>query len=213
MSEELLQKIAESISRLDTTPSILSMVKDTLSRGVPESAVIEEGLRAGLEKVGNKYEAGEFFLSELLYSADIMNEAMALLKSNSAGIEKPLARMVLGTVRGDMHDIGKNVFKMLATSAGIHVVDIDVDVEPERFVQETGRMNAEIIVMSTLLTTALPEVQVAIGKLNEAGVRENVKVIIGGNAVTKEFAAQARADAAALDAVEGLNICKGWLIR
>jgi methylmalonyl-CoA mutase cobalamin-binding domain/chain len=118
--------------------------------------------------------------------------------------------ILLGTVRGDMHDIGKNIFGMMAQFSGFKVHDIGVDANPERFVEETKKTGAGIVGMSTLLTSTLPEVKIVLDRLREAGIREKVKVIIGGNAVTKQFAQEVGVDAAALDVVEGVEICKKW---
>jgi methylmalonyl-CoA mutase cobalamin-binding domain/chain len=119
--------------------------------------------------------------------------------------------ILLGTVRGDMHDIGKNIFGMMAQFSGFKVHDIGVDANPEKFVEETKKTGAGIVGMSTLLTSTLPEVKIVLDRLREAGIREKVKVIIGGNAVTKQFAQEIGVDAAALDAVEGVEICKKWV--
>jgi 5-methyltetrahydrofolate--homocysteine methyltransferase len=120
---------------------------------------------------------------------------------------------VLGTVRGDIHDIGKNIFKMLAISSGFNVIDLGVDVEAEKFITTIKEMKADILAISALLTTTLPEIKVVVKALQDSNVREHVRVIIGGNAVTKEFAKEASVDTAALDAVEGLNICKEWMAK
>jgi methanogenic corrinoid protein MtbC1 len=120
------------------------------------------------------------------------------------------ALVVLGTVRGDIHDIGKSIFATLAQFSGFKIIDVGVDVDSKTFVEEVKKSGAGILAMSTLLTSTLPEVKIVIDDLKKAGIRHRVKVIIGGNAVTKQFALEVGADAAALDAVEGLDICRRW---
>ncbi len=179
---------------------------------VPISDIVEKGLRGGLERVGTKYEAGEYFLSELLFAASMIEEAMQILRPRleKQGLEKK-GTILLGTVRGDMHDIGKNIFKMMAEAAGFEVNDLDVDVDPEVFIEKSSEIKPDILGLSCLLTTALPEIKIVIDMLNEVKIRNHIRVLIGGNAVTKEFAEEVGADAAALDAVEGVNLCKAWL--
>lgn len=142
-----------------------------------------------------------------------MNDVLQMLKSHLKNQKMERVEViVLGTVRGDIHDIGKNIFKMLAQAAGFEVIDLGVDLEPEIFVEELKGTNAKILGLSALLTTTRLEMKTVIDRLNQAGIRNKVRVLIGGNAVTKEFAKEIRADAAALDAVEGVEICKRWVI-
>jgi len=171
---------------------------------------VEKGLRAGLQQVGVKYEAGEYFLAELLFAASILDEVMQFIrpKLDAHAVQKK-GTILLGTVRGDMHDIGKNVFKMMAVAAGFEVNDLNVDVDPDLFVQESERIQPDILGLSCLLTTALSEIKVVIDMLSESKIRDQPKVLIGGNAVTKEFARDVGADAAALNAVEGVDFCRG----
>jgi len=120
-----------------------------------------------------------------------------------------IGTILLGTVRGDMHDIGKNVFKIIAVSTGYEVKDLNVDVDPEMFVQQSKETGPDILGLSCLLTTALPEINVVIDLLRQSKMRDRVKVLIGGNAVTREYAREVGADAAALNAVEGVDFCRG----
>ena len=214
MPEEIFGEIITSFSNLENSGKIQNLVRKALSNGIPALEILEKGMRVGLDKVGEKYEACEYFLSELLYAATIMNEVMDILKPElEKGIQEEKGKIVLGTVRGDIHDIGKNIFKMLAISSGFIVIDLGVDVEAEKFITSLKAMKADILAMSALLTTTLPEIKVVVEALLDADVREQVKVIIGGNAVTKEFAKEVGVDSAALDAVEGLNICKEWMTK
>ncbi|MBS7650434.1 MAG: cobalamin-dependent protein [Candidatus Bathyarchaeia archaeon] len=208
----VLDEIAEAISNLEGVPQTKKLVEKALRQKHSIREIVERGLKKGLDEVGSKYEKGEYFLAELLYAGEIMNSILDVLKPHMKHevVEKK-ATIVLGTVKGDMHDIGKNIFGMMARFSGFDVRDLGVDVDPKRFVEEVGGTGAEIVGMSTLLTSTLPEVKNVLDELKSAGLRSKVKVIIGGNAVTKQFAEEAGADAAALDAVEGVEICRRWV--
>lgn len=210
--ENLLDEIRRVIVELGDSNKIKKLVNEALTRKIPLSKIIDDGLRRGLEEVGRKYENEEYFLSELLCAASLMNDVLQILKLHlkNQKIERGEV-IVLGTVKGDIHDVGKNIFKMLAQAAGFEVIDLGVDVESEIFVEKLKETNAEIVGLSALLTTTRLEMKTVIDKLNQAGIKNKVKVIIGGNAVTKEFAKEIGADAAALDAVEGVEICKRWV--
>lgn len=210
--EILLDEIRRVIVELGDSNKIKKLVNEALTRKIPLSKIMDDGLRRGLEEVGRKYENEEYFLSELLCAASLMNDVLQILKLHlkNQKIERGEV-IVLGTVKGDIHDVGKNIFKMLAQAAGFEVIDLGVDVESEIFVEKLKETNAEIVGLSALLTTTRLEMKTVIDKLNQAGIKNKVKVIIGGNAVTKEFAKEIGADAAALDAVEGVEICKRWV--
>jgi methanogenic corrinoid protein MtbC1 len=210
--ENVLGEISSAIANLDGSERVQVLVRKALSRNVPVSDIVEEGLRKGLEQVGAKYEASEYFLAELLFAASIMDETMQILRPElkKQAIQKK-GTILLGTVRGDIHDIGKNIFKMLAQATGFEVNDLGVDVDPEAFVGKSREGIANTVGLSCLLTTGLPEIKNTINMLAGAKMRNGVRVLIGGNAVTKEFAKEAGADAAALDAVEGINLCEAWV--
>jgi len=206
----ILDEIRSTLANLAGSQRLQDLVNMALSSNVAVSDVVEKGLRAGLQEVGAKYESGEYFLAELLFAASMLDEVMQNIKPKlDAQTMHRRGTILLGTVRGDMHDIGKNIFRMMADAAGFGVQDLDVDVDPGLFVQESKQTKPEILGLSCLLTTALPEIKVVIDMLNEAEIRHNLRVLIGGNAVTKEFARQVGADAAALDAVEGVDFCRG----
>lgn len=209
---EAVKELASAIAELKGPEEVKRLVNEALSAGTPVEKVLEDGVRAGLEAVGKKYEAGEYFLAELLYAASLVNDAITLLKPKlSQAPRRAAGKIVLGTVRGDIHDIGKNVFKMLAEAAGFEVHDLGVDVAPETFVRKVEETGANVLALSALLTTTLQEMRNVVEELKEAGVRDKVKVLLGGNAVTKGFAEEIGADGAALNAVEGVEMCRRWL--
>jgi methanogenic corrinoid protein MtbC1 len=197
---------------LENSGKIKTLVSEAIDRKIPITEIIEKGLRKGLEEVGRRYEDGEYFLSELLFSASLMNDAMEVLAPylEKEEIEKK-GVIVLGTVKGDLHDIGKNIFKIFAQASGFAVYDLGVDVEAEKFVEKLSDTKARILALSALLTTTRNEMKVIIDALVKSGMRNRVKVLIGGNAVNEEFAEEIGADAAALDAVEGIEICIKWV--
>ncbi|MEM2178634.1 MAG: cobalamin-dependent protein [Candidatus Methanomethylicia archaeon] len=212
MKQVILEEIRQTLSNLEDSDKIKAILNEAIFQKIPIVEIIEKGLRKGLEEVGKRYEGGEYFLSELLFAATLMNDAMGVLSPylKKEKIEK-IGKIVLGTVRGDIHDIGKNIFKMFAEASGFEVYDLGVDVEPEKFIEKIKETNSEILALSALLTTTLNEMKIVIDMLIKNGIREKVKVLLGGNAVTKEFAKEIGADAAALDAIEGIEICKKWV--
>jgi methanogenic corrinoid protein MtbC1 len=208
----IFQEISQSISDLEGTDKIKKLVEKALKQKLTVTEIVEKGLKRGLDEVGARYEKGEYFLSELLYAGEIMTNLFDVLKPHMKqdSLEQK-GTILLGTVRGDMHNIGKNIFGMMAQFSGFRIHDLGVDVDPKTFVDEAKKTGADILGMSTLLTSTLPEVKIVLDGLEEAGVRNRVKVIIGGNAVTKQFGQEVGVDAAALDAVEGVEICKRWV--
>lgn len=208
----MLDDVAMSISGLESSERVRELVLRALSEGFSPVDIVEKGLRGGMDAVGRKYERGEYFLSELLFAGSLMYEALEilgpLLKTDAAGRRGVI---VVGTVRGDIHDIGKNVFIMLTQAAGFEVHDLGVDVEPDAFVQKLRETGAEILGLSTLLTNTRGEMKAVIDSLRQTEMRDGVRVLLGGNAVTKDFAEEIGADAAALDAVEGVETCKRWV--
>jgi len=209
--EETLSRIRDAIVNLDID-NIGRLCEEAVKAGVPAYEVVMDGMAKGMEIVGEKYERNEYFLAELIMAGETMKEGMKVLEPYlKAGELKKIGKVVIGTVRGDLHDIGKNIVATLLSAAGFEVVDLGVDVPPEKFVEAVKENNPDIVGMSALLTTTMVEMEEIIKALKEAGLRDKVKVIIGGAPITEEFAKKIGADAAAKDAVEGVNICKSWV--
>ena len=175
---------------------------------------IMRSMTDGLTKAGRRYEEGEFFLSELIMSGIMAQEVSNMLKPHmsSSGAES-LGRVVIGTVKGDIHDLGKNLVSMMLSSAGFEVADLGVDVPSERLVDAVWREKPAIVAMSCLLTTAMDEMKVTMNRLKEAGVREGVKVLVGGRPITMSFAEQIGADGYAEDAIQALSVAKSTVNR
>lgn len=209
---DILEEIATTFGELTDSEKMKGLVKEALSQRIPVTEIVERGLRRGLEIVGKRYEANEYFTAELLFAGYIMDETLETLRPHLE-LERVRKKgtVVLGTVRGDIHDIGKDIFKMLAEASGFEVFDLGVDVWPEVFVEKLKETNAEILGLSALLTTTIPEMKTVIDELEKAGTRKGVKILLGGNAVTKGYAREIGADAAALNAMEGVEICERWV--
>jgi corrinoid protein of di/trimethylamine methyltransferase len=207
----ILERIKDALVNFDIEGTV-SLVKDALRGGVPAYKIVTEGLAKGMDIVGKKYEGGEFFLAELVMAGETMKEAMKILEPHlrvDSTVRKGI--VVIGTVKGDVHDIGKNIVSTLLRSAGFEVIDLGTDVPAERFIDAVKRFNPDILGMSALLTTTLANMEDVIKALKREGVRDKVKVIIGGAPVDERFAAKIGADAAAHDAVNGVEICRRWV--
>jgi len=209
--EEILKKVADAIVNLDID-NIQRLCKEAVEAGIPAYKVVTEGMAKGMDVVGQKYEANEYFLAELIMAGETMKEGMKVLEPYLKSEEtRSLGKIVIGTVRGDLHDIGKNIAATLLSSAGFEIIDLGVDVSPEQFVDAVKKNKPDIVAMSALLTTTMIEMENTIKALKEAGLRDKVKIIIGGAPITPEYAEKIGADAAAKDAVDGVNICKSWV--
>jgi methanogenic corrinoid protein MtbC1 len=162
--------------------------------------------------VGSKFETGEYFVADLIYAGDIMGEAAAALKPLLTGESAAkLGKMVLATVKGDIHDIGKNIVKAILEAGGIDVIDLGVDVDPTAIVEATKKNGAKIVGLSGVLTVAIDSMKETVEAFKADGLRDKVKIIIGGNPVTESYCALVGADAWTLNAAESVVICQKWL--
>ena len=176
-------------------------VRQALGKGATPTDVIEKGMVAGLDIVGEQFAAGETFLPEMMLSAVAAREGMAIATEGmEKGQYKPKAIMVLGTVKGDLHDIGKNLVALILRSRGFEVMDLGVDVHEEQFINAIREHKPDILGMSCLMTMTMVGMRDVINALTEAGLRDTVKIIIGGCPVTQEFATQIGADYYSRDA-------------
>ena len=209
--KKILEKISNCIANIDFK-NIRGLVKKALAEGIPAYEVLKKGMGRGMDVVGKKYETGEYFLTELLGAGEVMKEGMAELTPYLQGVKLGhIGKVVTGTVKEDVHDIGKNVFEMLLTATGFKVYDLGVDVPPESFVEKIKETDSKILGISAMLTTTMGQIGTVIEELKKTGLREKVKVIIGGAPITNKFAQRIGADAAAKDAAEGVRICKQWI--
>ncbi len=203
MSE--LQDLTQAIIKGDRNKA-KQLVQTLLDQNVAPMDIVEKGLVLGMAEVGERFKRNEYFVPEMLIAARAMKEAMAMLEPllAKAGI-KPKYTAVLGTVQGDLHDIGKNLVGMMWKGANIGVVDLGSNVSPDKFVAAVKQHNAQIVGLSALLTTTMPAMKDTVQAIRNAGLK-TVKVIIGGAPITQEFANEIGADAYAPDAASGVDV-------
>ncbi len=208
--KEILSKLKDAIVNLDIE-GVQKASKEAVASGIPAYKAVVEGMAKGMEVVGQKYEDGEYFLAELIMAGETMKEGMLVLEPYlKTGDIKSAGKIVIGTVKGDLHDIGKNVVMTLLKAANFDIVDLGVDVSAEQFVEAVKKDSPDIIAMSALLTTTMIEMESVVKLLKKEGLRKKVKIIIGGAPITPEYAKKIGADAAAKDAVEGVRTCTQW---
>jgi len=184
-------------------------VKAALAAGIPAEALLKDGLIAAMAEVGRLFEENEYFVPEMLVAARAMQSGLVLLKPHlAAGGVVSAGKAVVGTVKGDLHDIGKNLVAMMLEGAGFEVIDLGTDVTPDKFVRAVIEHKPQLIGMSALLTTTMPSMSSTIKALQEAGVRDHVKVMIGGAPVTDGFAKQIGADGYSPDASSAVRLAK-----
>ncbi|MCS7111833.1 MAG: corrinoid protein [Ignisphaera sp.] len=208
----ILDRIRDSVASLDVD-STLSYVRDALNGGFDVKSIID-ALAMGMEIVGKRYEEGEYFVSDLIVAGEIFSEAMAILRPKiveSRRGTKPLGKVVIGTVYGDIHDIGKNLVATFLEAAGFEVIDLGVDVPPQKFVEAIKMHSPDIVGMSALLTSTMMHMKVVIEAIKREGLRDTVKVIIGGAPVTEKFAREIGADAYGENAYRAVEICRKLL--
>lgn len=183
-----------------------------LEQGISPQTILNEGLISGMTIVGEKMRCGEMYLPEVLQSASAMHAAMNILRPHLIrdGV-KPMGTIVIGTVKGDMHDIGKNLVGIMLQGAGIEVVDLGVNAPPQKFVEAIKTHNPALIGISAMLTTTMLTMKTTIEAINAAGLRSKVKIIIGGAPVTQKFADEVGADGYARDAVKAVDKVKELL--
>jgi 5-methyltetrahydrofolate--homocysteine methyltransferase len=204
---KLVESIHQAILEGDTE-SVQTNIELALSAGVPAVEILEQGLISAMDEIGSLYEKGELFVPEMLIGARAMKMGLKIIRPLliDSGVE-PVGKIFLGTVKGDLHDIGKNLVGMMLEGAGFEIVDLGVDVAPTTFV-DAVRKGARLIGMSALLTTTMNNMAFTIEALKDAGLRDKVKVLVGGAPVTQEYADSIGADAFARDASSVASIAR-----
>lgn len=185
------------------------LTRQALKQGIEVSTILSQGLIAPMDIVGQRFESGELYIPEMIVAGEAMTRGLNILRPlfKESGI-KPRGTMVIGTVKGDMHSIGKSLASMMIEGAGFKMVDLGVDVSPEQFVKSVKEEGAQLVGMSSLLTTTMPSMKATIEALKEAGLLDKVKTIIGGAPVTQEYADKIGADVYAPDAATGVKKAK-----
>jgi 5-methyltetrahydrofolate--homocysteine methyltransferase len=206
--EPVLSSIYESILEGDNKASP-AHVQAALDSGLDPGRILSEGMIAAMAEVGRLFEEGEYYVPEMLIAARAMQAGLAVLKPHlvNANIQ-PIGKVVAGTVKGDLHDIGKNLVCMMLEGSGFEIVDLGTDVAAERFVEAARQPGVKVVALSALLTTTMTQMQTTIQALEQAGVRQQVKVIVGGAPVTEAFARQVGADGYAPDASRAVSLAR-----
>jgi corrinoid protein of di/trimethylamine methyltransferase len=207
MSAEMYEKLAQAL--IDGEPEDAEeLAKQALDQGLDPLTCINEGLTKGIQRVGDLFSSGEYFLPELIIGAEAMKKALAVLEPAMVGDQsrEVVGRVVLGTVEGDMHEIGKTLVGTMLIANGFQVFDIGVDQSAEQFVAAVKENNADIVGASALLTTTMLQQKKLIEALEEAGLRDQVKVMVGGAPVTTNFSSEIGADGYAEDAISAVDL-------
>ena len=206
--EGTLKGIYESIINGEQAETVKN-VQQALAEGIDPVDILNEGMVKGMAEVGRLYEEGEYFVPEMLISARAMQSGVALIKPQlvKANVQSS-GKVVVGTVKGDLHDIGKNLVCMMLEGAAFEIVDLGADVSPEMFVEAVKSSGANIVAMSALLTTTMPNMRVTIEALKAAGLRDKVKVLVGGAPLTEDYARKIGADGYSSDASKAVAVAK-----
>jgi corrinoid protein of di/trimethylamine methyltransferase len=209
---EILEEIS-SLLQKGRAPKVKAAVQKALDDGIPASTILQDGLLAGMDVVGVKFKNNEVFVPEVLVAARAMNKGVEVLRPYlvSDGVEEK-GVAVIGTVKGDMHDIGKNLVRMMLEGKGLRVIDLGVDVAPETFVDAARENNAQLVCCSALLTTTMPEMKNVVDAVNASELKNKVRIMVGGAPITQEYADEIGADCytpdAATAAEAALKLCQ-----
>ena len=206
--EEILQGLYDD-TLIGNAPSVKELTEQGLVEGLGPERMLYDALIPSLEEVGARFERGDYFVPEMLIAARAMQGALNILRPLLAETgAKPIGTFVMGTVKGDVHDIGKNLVNIMLEGAGFTVIDLGVNVPPERFIEQIGEHNPDIVGFSAFLTTTMPMFKANINALEKAGIRDEVIVMVGGAPVTQEYADAVGADGYSADASSAVKMAK-----
>lgn len=201
----ILEEISANLQK-GKAKIVKELVQQAIDENIPAKQILEEGLLSGMDVIGEKFKNNEVFVPEVLVAARAMNMGAALLKPLLADGENTSAgKVCIGTVKGDLHDIGKNLVKMMMEGKGLEVIDLGTDVAPETYVETAIRENCQIICCSALLTTTMPVMEEVVKEAEKAGIRDKVKIMVGGAPVTEAFCEQIGADKYTSDAASAAD--------
>lgn len=208
-----IQVLTQAVGDLDED-KVLGLLNEFVA-GNPteeETQMVVNACQQGMGVVGNLFDKGEYFVGDLIFAGELLTAAIDILKPVMGGDNsEKVGTMVLGTVEGDLHDIGKNIFKSMAEAAGFEVYDLGIDVPADVFVNKVKEVKPQIVGLSGVLTLAIDSMKNTVEALKEAGLRDELKIIIGGNPVTEEACKMIGADAFTTNAAEGVKQCQGWV--
>jgi len=201
-----LRAIADAL-KAGRAPKVKTMVQEALNEGVAPEEIVNGALIVGMGEIGELFKNNEVYVPEVLISARAMNAGLSILEPLLAQRDiKPAGTVVIGTVKGDLHDIGKNLVAMMLKGAGFKVIDVGIDVAPEKFIDAIENQGAQIVAMSALLTTTMPSMKEAIDAIAAAGLRNKVRIMIGGAPVTQAYADEIGADGYSGDAASAADL-------
>jgi len=211
MASDILSVVSDSILNLDVNKIEVSLY-EALKKGIPALKILNE-MADAMQVMGKRYEAMECFLADLIMAAEVFNRGMIVLKPLLVNVPRTTisATVVIGTVKGDIHDIGKNIVTTMLTAAGFQVHDVGVDISPEKFIEKLREVNGRILALSALLSTSAENISEVMELLEKESMRKKVKVLIGGAAVSKALAKKVGADAYGEEAVDAVEICKRFV--
>lgn len=206
--EEVLENIFNGILEGDRT-AVRTNVQAALENNLNPGVILNQAMIAAMAKVGQLFEEGEYYVPEMLIAARAMKEGLAILKPHlkEANVQSP-GKVAAGTVRGDLHDIGKNLVCMMLEGASFEIIDLGTDVSPDKFVAAVKEQGANVVCLSALLTTTMPNMRVTVEALKAAGVRDQVKVMVGGAPLTEGYAREIGADGYASDASKAVALAR-----
>lgn len=212
--EELLKKLADCVVEMEDE-EVVEVAKEYIDNSHPALEGIMDGLVVGMNKASDLYDEEEYFVTDILLCSDAMYNGLDVLKPHLPSEDKQgeKLKVVIGVVEGDTHDIGKNLVKIMLDTAGFEMYDLGRDVPLDNFVNKAMEVNAEIICMSTLMTTTMDGMRTVIEKLKEKGIRDNIKVMIGGSPISQKFANEIGADGYSANAVEAVKLAKKLVER
>lgn len=204
--EVVLQNLFDAVLEGDFD-GVKTNVQASLDARLDPNVILNDGMIAAMREVGVRFEAGDYYVPEMLIAARAMQTGMSILKPHLQQTDrKSSGKVLMGTVKGDLHDIGKNLVSLMLEGAGYEIVDLGVDVPAEEFVKKATELQPDVIGMSALLTTTMPSMKTTINALDAAGLRKNIKVIVGGAPVTESYAHQIEADGFSPDASRAVNL-------
>ena len=206
-TNKILELLKKQVIELDKQ-SVVASIKKALKNGIDAYSILTT-LSIGMKGIGEKFQTKEYYISDLIMAGHVMKSGVAVLEPHlKSDSTQASGIIVLGTVKGDIHDIGKNIFGNLVQSAGFKVIDLGLDVDAEKFVNATRKHNPNIVGISALLTTTLANIPEVIKAFEESGLRKNIKIILGGAPITDTFAKEIGADFGVNDATIGVNVCE-----
>ncbi|AKL94765.1 cobalamin binding protein [Clostridium aceticum] len=208
-----LKVLTEAVGELDED-KVLEMLEDFVATNPTEEEAqkVVNACQQGMAVVGDLFDKGEYFVGDLIFAGELLSSAIEALKPViGSGSTEKVGTIVLGTVEGDLHDIGKNIFRSMAEAAGFEVYDIGIDQSVSAFIDKIKEVKPQILGMSGVLTLAIDAMKNVVDGLQQEGLKNDLKIIIGGNPVTKEACEHVGADAFTTNAAEGVKICQGWM--